>query len=105
MTKNEKNKRSLEYERNYIQRVYFKFNKRTENPAFLAMWNAVENKSDCLHYLISRYIGEYLTDVQGMSSKELKHLMYGDTPEARERKAYDEERRILAQKAAAAKKQ
>ena len=78
------NKKKLSYEQCYIQRFNFKINKKTENPEFVALWNAVENKTHCLHFLLSNGICSYLRQYQGFTDKDLDYLASKKTPEYQE---------------------
>lgn len=88
-----RSKQHTDYERKYVQRYNFKLNKKTVDPETLAMWNAVDNKSACLQYMLDNYLMDYLVHVQGLSYKDIDKLTNFNSPEAKERRALDKEKR------------
>lgn len=69
-----------DYEKKYILRYNLKFNKKNGDPITLAFWDAVENKSKCLHWLLDNYLRDYLQDVQGMDPWDVDELITDDNP-------------------------
>lgn len=59
------------YEQRMIVRYPLKLNKKTDRH-ILYKWYAVRNKSACLKYLLSKYLDDYLVNVQKVTKKELR---------------------------------
>lgn len=61
------------YHKKYMTDVHWRLNNKTADPSFIAAWQLVENKTDCINFCLAKGMFRYLQEKQFMSGEEIKH--------------------------------